>query len=82
MQKLKKKEISLFNHISVFCKVRCYISYGGNLLMNIGPTADGRIPPIFEERLLEFGKWLNVNGEAIYTTREWTHPQDSADSNT
>ena len=50
--------------------------------MNIGPTADGRIPPIFEERLLEFGKWLNVNGEAIYTTREWTHPQDSADSNT
>ena len=48
--------------------------------MNIGPTADGRISPIFEERLLEFGKWLKVNGEAVYATREWIHPQDSANS--
>lgn len=48
--------------------------------MNIGPTADGRISPIFEERLLEFGKWLKVNGEAIYGTRESIHPRDSKNS--
>ncbi len=49
--------------------------------MNVGPTADGRIPPIFEERLLEFGMWLAVNGEAVYASREWLHPQDSKNTN-
>ena len=33
--------------------------------MNIGPTSDGRIPPIFLDRFQEIGKWLSVNGEAI-----------------
>ena len=42
------------------------VSKGGNLLLNIGPDADGTIPPIMEERLLGMGKWLEVNGEAIY----------------
>ncbi len=41
---------------------------GGNLLLNIGPTADGRIPVIMEQRLLEIGAWLEENGEAIYGT--------------
>lgn len=45
------------------------VSRGGNLLLNIGPTGDGRIPVIMQDRLLEIGKWLNVNGEAIYGTR-------------
>jgi len=52
--------------IYMFCDL---VSRGGNLLLNIGPTADGRIPVIMQQRLLEIGDWLRVNGEAIYGTR-------------
>jgi alpha-L-fucosidase len=45
------------------------VSRGGNLLLDIGPAADGTIPVIMQQRLVEMGDWLRVNGEAIYGTR-------------
>ena len=50
------------------------VSRGGNLLLDVGPTADGRIPLLQQQRLLELGAWLDVNGEAIHGTRPWKTP--------
>lgn len=41
-------------------------AHGGNLLLNVGPTADGQFPPEFVERALQIGAWLDVHGEAVY----------------
>ena len=57
--------------ILVLCDL---VSRGGNFLLDIGPTGDGRIPVIMQQRLIEMGDWLKVNGEAIYGTRCATRP--------
>ncbi|MGN1140552.1 MAG: alpha-L-fucosidase [Oliverpabstia sp.] len=45
------------------------VANNGNLLLNIGPKADGTIPEEQVKRLLTLGQWLTVNGEGIYGTR-------------
>jgi alpha-L-fucosidase len=47
------------------------VSKNGTFLLNIGPRPDGTIPEEEERILLEIGKWLEINGEAIYGTRPW-----------
>lgn len=47
------------------------VAAGGGMTLNVGPAADGQIPLIQQERLLDLGKWLDVNGEAIYSTRPY-----------
>ncbi|HIJ69842.1 MAG TPA: alpha-L-fucosidase [Planctomycetes bacterium] len=47
------------------------VSKNGCLLLNIGPQADGTIPQEAREILLGIGKWLELNGEAIFETRPW-----------
>jgi len=47
------------------------VAHGGNLLLNVGPTADGLIPAGQAARLTALGWWLRQNGDAIYRTRPW-----------
>lgn len=51
--------------ISKLCEIA---SGGGNFLLNVGPTAEGLIPPESVRILGEVGQWMRVNGEAIYGT--------------
>jgi alpha-L-fucosidase len=45
------------------------VAKGGNLILNIGPDADGQLPPASLERLKAIGDWMKVNSKAIYETR-------------
>jgi alpha-L-fucosidase len=47
------------------------VSKNGNLLLNVGPMADGTIPEIQKNLLLKFGEWLDINGEGLFETHPW-----------
>ncbi len=47
------------------------VSKNGVLLLNVSPKVDGTIPDNQKQVLFELGKWLDINGEAIYATRPW-----------
>ena len=58
------------------------VARGGNLLLNVGPTSDGRIPVIMQQRLSDIGKWLKINGDAIFDTNKWdSAPQVTTKTN-
>ncbi len=56
------------------------VAKGGNLLLNVGPNADGEIPWNQASRLHALGGWLRVNGDAIYGTRPWVRHDGTATS--
>lgn len=49
------------------------VAKGGSLLLGVGPRPDGTLPEVVIQRLEDIGKWMNVNGSAIYNTRATPH---------
>jgi alpha-L-fucosidase len=52
------------------------VAKNGNMLINVGPRPDGRIPEPQTERLRGIGRWLEAYGEAVYGTRYWVTAED------
>jgi alpha-L-fucosidase len=55
------------------------VSNGGNFLLNVGPDGTGMIPVVMQERLLDIGSWLKMNGEAIYGSSTWKSANKTED---
>lgn len=58
------------------------VAHGGNLLLNMGPRADGSVPEVQQTLLRTLGTWLKTNGEAIYGTRKTAMPKGVASDGT
>lgn len=55
------------------------VSLNGNLLLNIGPRANGEVPFEITQRMLEMGKWFEINGESVYGAGAFDLPKDMHD---
>ncbi len=58
------------------------VAHGGNLLLNMGPRADGSVPEPQQKLLRALGGWLKINGAAIYGTRRVADPKGIASDGT
>lgn len=74
----KSQYLTLEELIYMFVDI---VSKNGNLLLNVGPMEDGTIPEIQKNLLLKFGKWLEVNGDAIFGTRPWIRAESKTVDN-
>ncbi len=61
----------------LICLLADVVSKNGNLLLNVGPCADGTIHPLQVTALEGLGRWLKANGESIYDTRPWIRFKDT-----
>jgi alpha-L-fucosidase len=52
------------------------VANGGGMILNVGPGADGQIPLLQQERLLQLGQWLKINGEAIYGSKSYIKSEE------
>jgi hypothetical protein len=64
----KKNDTHWKDPADLIAKLADIVSKGGNYLLNVGPTAEGVIPEDSQRILRTIGKWIEVNGESIYST--------------
>ena len=65
---------------SIVHKLADTASRNGNLLLNLSPKSDGTIPDEQKKTLLAIGAWLEINGDAIYGTHNWTKFSEGNDA--
>lgn len=71
------------HHLSVRELIHSFVdivSKNGNLLINVGPNAQGEIPELQRQPLIGLGKWLEINGSALFETRPWIRAEGKTDS--
>ena len=66
----------------IICTLADVVSKNGNLLLNIGPKADGSIPDEDKRILKDLGQWMKVNGEAIKGARVWRKLEEGSTKTT